>query len=210
MSLTNTDLVFNQRIVIDGTGHVFGVLANIVAKNLSLGAQIVVINTDKIVRAGKLRRNLVERANFMRKRTVTNPSLGPFHHRAPSAVFSRTVRAKMNTDTTRGKKAFRRLSVFDGVPVEFAFVKPIIVPYALATSRFNPQTKSVTLAQICEVFGWTKKDLVDRVTEESLAGAKEVAAIESNIEQLQAQAVEKVQGSAAYKAVSAELAAYGL
>lgn len=207
--IANTDLVFNKRIVIDGTNHVFGILGNVVAKNLLLGAQIVVINADKIQRAGSLRRNLVERRRIIHKKTLTNPKRGPFHHKAPSELFARVIRQKVNYTSARGRKAYNRLTVFDGVPTDFAYVKRACVPYALVQSRFKPTTKSVTLGQICEVFGWTKKALVDRATQESVSRAAEVQKVQDKVDKLYQQAVDKVKASAEYKDLTQKLVALG-
>ncbi|NWY89494.1 RL13A protein, partial [Loxia curvirostra] len=64
---------------------------------------------------------------FLRKRMNTNPSRGPFHFRAPSRIFWRTVRGPspqphllahgmLPHKTKRGQAALERLKVFDGIP----------------------------------------------------------------------------------------------
>ena len=48
---------------------------------------------------------------FLRLRCNVKPSRGPFHFRAPSKIFWRTVRGMLPHKTERGKAALGRLSV---------------------------------------------------------------------------------------------------
>ncbi|KAK2511522.1 hypothetical protein Q9966_016618 [Columba livia] len=68
-------------LVIDGRGHLLGRLAAIVAKQVLL----------------------VKFLAFLRKRMNTNPSRGPFHFRAPSRIFWRTVRAQAHGGSGRAQ-----------------------------------------------------------------------------------------------------------
>lgn len=94
-----------------------GRLASIVAKQILSGHQIVratlsfhplrllacfrvmnLLSTQVITRAeeitisGGLVRQKMKYERFLRKRMNTNPTRGPFHFRAPSRIFWRTVR----------------------------------------------------------------------------------------------------------------------
>lgn len=53
----------------------------------------------------------------MRKQTRFNPTRGgPFHFRAPSKMFWRTVRGMIPHKTARGNAAMERLKTFEGIP----------------------------------------------------------------------------------------------
>ncbi|KAM7134203.1 LOW QUALITY PROTEIN: large ribosomal subunit protein uL13 [Macrochelys suwanniensis] len=79
-------------LVIDGRGHLLGRLAAMVAKQVLLGRKVVVVvRCEGINISGNFYRNKLK-YRFLRKRMNTNPSRGPYHFRAPSRIFWRTVR----------------------------------------------------------------------------------------------------------------------
>lgn len=52
----------------------------------------VVVRAEEISVSGGLVRQKMKYERFLRKRMNTNPVRGPFHFRAPSRIFWRTVR----------------------------------------------------------------------------------------------------------------------
>jgi large subunit ribosomal protein L13Ae len=52
----------------------------------------VVVRAEEISISGGLVRQKMKYERFLRKRMNTNPTRGPFHFRAPSRIFWRTVR----------------------------------------------------------------------------------------------------------------------
>lgn len=52
----------------------------------------VVVRCEEIVLSGGLVRQKRKYEQFLRKRHLTNPLRGPFHYRAPSRIFWRTIR----------------------------------------------------------------------------------------------------------------------
>uniref|UniRef100_A0A8C1HLK9 Large ribosomal subunit protein uL13 n=1 Tax=Cyprinus carpio carpio TaxID=630221 RepID=A0A8C1HLK9_CYPCA len=107
---------FNKVLILDGRGHLLGRLAAIVAKQVLLGHKIVVVRCEGINISGNFYRNKLKYLAFLRKRMNTNPSRGPYHFRAPSRIFWRTVRGMLPHKTKRGQAALERLKVFDGIP----------------------------------------------------------------------------------------------
>ncbi|XDV43197.1 hypothetical protein PO909_011716 [Leuciscus waleckii] len=107
---------FNKVLILDGRGHLLGRLAAIVAKQVLLGHKIVVVRCEGINISGNFYRNKLKYLAFLRKRMNTNPSRGPYHFRAPSRIFWRTVRGMLPHKTKRGQAALDRLKVFDGIP----------------------------------------------------------------------------------------------
>uniref|UniRef100_A0A674J543 Large ribosomal subunit protein uL13 n=1 Tax=Terrapene triunguis TaxID=2587831 RepID=A0A674J543_9SAUR len=81
-------------LVIDGRGHLLGRLAAMVAKQVLLGRKVVVVRCEGINISGNFYRNKLKYLAFLRKRMNTNPSRGPYHFRAPSRIFWRTVRGR--------------------------------------------------------------------------------------------------------------------
>ncbi|XP_020622818.1 60S ribosomal protein L13a-like [Orbicella faveolata] len=83
-----------QSIVIDASGHLLGRLASTIAKSLLTGQRIIVVRCEQVNISGSFYRNKLKYLDFLRKRTNTKPSRGPFHFRAPSRIVWRTVRGK--------------------------------------------------------------------------------------------------------------------
>ena len=110
-----------QTIVVDARAHMLGRLASVVAKQLLSGQHIVrlaahgcerssrqhcvyltmrslslwlqvMVRCEEITISGGLVRQKMKYERFLRKRMNTNPRRGPFHFRAPSRIFWRTVR----------------------------------------------------------------------------------------------------------------------
>ncbi|EDM07405.1 rCG53885, isoform CRA_a [Rattus norvegicus] len=71
----------------------------------------------------------------------TNPSRGPYHFRAPSRIFWRTVRGMLPHKTKRGQAALERLKVLDGIPPPYDKKKRMVVPAALKVVRLKPTRK---------------------------------------------------------------------
>lgn len=66
----------------------------IMAKQVLLGRKVVVVRCEGINSSGNFYRNKLKYLAVLRKRMNTNPSRGPYHFRAPSRIFWRTVRGE--------------------------------------------------------------------------------------------------------------------
>lgn len=95
--------------------------------------------------------------------TRFNPTRGgPFHFRAPSRIFYRTVRGMVPHKTARGASAMERLKVFEGVPPPYDKKKRVVVPQALRVLRLRPGGKYCTVGRLSHEFGWKYQDVVAR------------------------------------------------
>ncbi|TKC53737.1 hypothetical protein EI555_018483 [Monodon monoceros] len=137
-----------QVLVLDGRGHLLGRLAAIVAKQVLLGRKVVVVRCEGINISGNFYRNKLKYLAFLRKRMNTNPSRGPYHFRAPSRIFWRTVRGMLPHKTKRGQAALDRLKVFDGIPPPYDKKKRMVVPAALKVVRLKPTRKFAYLGRL--------------------------------------------------------------
>merc|ERR1719244_2266298 len=106
----------DKPIVIDASGHLTGRLAALIAKTLLTGQRVIVLRCERLVLSGIFFRNKLKYLSFLRKRCNVNPQRGPFHQRAPSKIFHRTVRGMLPVKTARGKKALKLLKTFEGIP----------------------------------------------------------------------------------------------
>lgn len=157
---------FESVIVIDGKGHLLGRLASIVAKQLLSGQKIVVVRTEALNISGEFFRSKLKYHAYLRKMTRYNPTRGgPFHFRAPSRIFYKTVRGMIPHKTARGAAALERLKVFEGVPPPYDKKKKVVVPQALRVLRLQPGRKFCTVGRLSHEVGWKYQDVVARLEE---------------------------------------------
>lgn len=135
------------------------------------GQRVVVVRCESINISGGFYRNKLKVLNFLRKRTNTKPSRGPFHFRAPSRVLWRTVRGMIPHKTKRGSEAMNRLKVFDGVPPPYDREKRMVVPAALRVVRLKPGRKFCRLGRLSHETGWKYQDVVATLEEKRKAKA---------------------------------------
>lgn len=157
---------FEPVITIDGKGHLLGRLASTVAKQLLNGQKIVVVRTEALNISGEFFRAKLKYHAYLRKMTRYNPTRGgPFHFRAPSRIFYKTVRGMIPHKTARGAAALERLKVFEGVPPPYDKVKRVVVPQALRVLRLKPGRKYCTVGRLSHEVGWKYQDVVARLEE---------------------------------------------
>ncbi|RMX36777.1 hypothetical protein pdam_00008961, partial [Pocillopora damicornis] len=162
---------FEKSIVIDASGHLLGRLASTIAKSLLTGQRIVVVRCEQVNISGSFYRNKLKYLDFLRKRTNTKPSRGPFHFRAPSRIVWRTVRGMIPHKSKRGTEAMNRLKVYDGVPTPYDKEKRMVVPSALRVVRLKPGRKYCVLGRLSHEVGWKYKDVLETLEEKRKAKA---------------------------------------
>ncbi|KAL9968832.1 hypothetical protein ACROYT_G020970 [Oculina patagonica] len=162
---------FEKSIVIDASGHLLGRLASTIAKSLLTGQRIIVVRCEQVNISGSFYRNKLKYLDFLRKRTNTKPSRGPFHFRAPSRIVWRTVRGMIPHKTKRGAEAMNRLKVFDGIPPPHDKEKRMVVPSALRVVRLKPGRKYCVLGRLSHEVGWKYKDVLETLEEKRKAKA---------------------------------------
>ncbi|XP_013399282.1 60S ribosomal protein L13a isoform X2 [Lingula anatina] len=150
----------SKPLLIDARGHLLGRLASIVAKTLLQGQRVVVLRCEGINISGNFYRNKLKYLEFLRKRTNSNPSKGPYHFRSPSKIFWRTVRGMIPHKLTRGKDAMDRMKVFEGIPPPYDKQKRMVVPAALKVLRMNPRRKFCNLNRLSHEVGWKYQGVV--------------------------------------------------
>jgi large subunit ribosomal protein L13 len=102
--------------VINADGHILGRLASHVAKMLLLNERIIIVNAEKVIISGKKRKiidHYKERSNI---HTHTNPIRGPFWPKRADNFVQRTIRGMLPWKKDRGRQAYKRLKVYEGVP----------------------------------------------------------------------------------------------
>ncbi|XP_046848971.1 60S ribosomal protein L13a-like [Xenia sp. Carnegie-2017] len=179
---------FEKQIIIDGSGHLLGRLASTVAKSILAGQRIVVVRCEDINISGNFYRNKLKYLDFLRKRMNTKPSRGPFHFRAPSKIFWRTVRGMIPHKTKRGMEALNRMKVFEGVPPPYDKMKRMVVPSALRVIRLKPGRRYCVLGRLSHEVGWKYQDVVKTLEEKRKAKSAVYYQHKKNLLKLKAQA----------------------
>ncbi|CAD6187839.1 unnamed protein product [Caenorhabditis auriculariae] len=150
----------NKTIVIDGKDHLLGRLASTVAKNLLQGEKVVVLRCEEIAISGNFHRSKLKYLSFLRKRLNINPSRGPFHYRAPSKIFWRTVRGMLPHKTIHGTAALKNLRTYEGVPSQYNNNKKFNVPSANRVLCLEPRRKFCRVGRLSHEVGWQYQDVV--------------------------------------------------
>lgn len=134
--------------IINADGLILGRLASIVAKRLLKGEAIVIVNAEKAVISGKRRSKVMESKAFLE---VGSPGRGPFHYRRPDRILRKTVRGMLPYRQPKGKQAYKRLSVYIGIPKEFKEQKIEVLADVKATKLKCPY---FTLGEFAKEIGW--------------------------------------------------------
>ncbi|CAI8014520.1 60S ribosomal protein L13a [Geodia barretti] len=157
---------FEKQILIDGSGHLLGRLASVVAKAILQGQRIVLVRCEEINISGSFYRNKLKYLKFLKLRCNVKPSRGPFHLRAPSRIFWRTVRGMIPHKTKRGAEALNRLKVYEGIPPPYDKKKRMVVPCALRVLRLKPGRKYCVLGRLSHEVGWKYQRLKAKAAKE--------------------------------------------
>lgn len=158
--------MFSGPIVVDGKGHLIGRLASIIAKELLNGQEVVVVRCEEIEISGTRHRNRRNFQNYLQKRTNTNPKWGPFHHRAPRMILTKTIRGMLPRKTKRGEEAMGKFKAYEGVPPDYAKVKKMVVPEALRITHLRPSSKYTKIGTLAGEMGWKYGALIRKMEEQ--------------------------------------------
>ena len=102
--------------VYDGENKILGRLASQITQDLLDGEEVRVVNAEKIFVTGR-KKELYQ--IYKEKRERGKQRKGPYYPRRPERIFKRTVRGMLPYQQPRGRKAFKRLRAYIGVPSEF-------------------------------------------------------------------------------------------
>merc|ERR1711998_764005 len=197
--------MFEKVVVVDCRGHLLGRMASIIAKELLRGQKVVCVRCEDINISGSFIRNKLKFLQFLRKRTNTNPTHGPFHYRAPSRILHRVIRGMIPHKSKRGALALERLKTFEGVPPPYDKMKRMVVPDAVRTTRLRPGRNYTNLGRLSSEVGWTYLDTVKKLEGQRVAAGKSFYEAKKKAAAAKAKATAK----ANLKEVTPVLAAHG-
>jgi len=179
-------------LIIDARDHILGRLAATVAKHLLMGTKIYILRCERIVMAGHMIRSTLKFRSYFRHRMSSNPKKGPYHYRAPSRIFYRTVRGMLKHSTARGQNCMRMLHCYDGMPPRFQHIRKVRVISAYRALRLDPNRPFTRLGAVCSKFGWRHGPLLIKLEDKRREKQKAVWTVHKEITQLKKQAISTV------------------
>jgi large subunit ribosomal protein L13 len=105
-----------KEYVIDCDSKILGRLASGVAKLLLQGHRVILVNAEKAAMSGHPTQLA---ASYKRKLELVdkaNPEHSPYWSRRPDLLVKRIIRGMLPYKRPKGKEAFKRLTVYVGVP----------------------------------------------------------------------------------------------
>ncbi|WP_456368948.1 50S ribosomal protein L13 [Thermococcus sp.] len=137
--------------IINAEGLILGRLASKVAKMLLEGEEVIIVNAEKAIITGNREDIFAKYKQRTELRTRTNPKRGPFYPKRSDEIVRRTVRGMLPWKTDRGRKAFKRLKVYVGVPKEFEGKEFETISEAHMSRLSTP--KYVTVGEVAKFLG---------------------------------------------------------
>ncbi|MCK4633700.1 50S ribosomal protein L13 [Candidatus Bathyarchaeota archaeon] len=134
---------------INANNLILGRMATVIAKRLLNGETIIILNSEKTVISGK-RSSRVKEAK--RKLEIGHPRKGPYWPRRPDRYVRRTIRGMLPYKKPKGKESYRRLKVFNGVPLKYKDQNIETINDASAEKLKCPY---ITVGELTKEIGWT-------------------------------------------------------
>ncbi len=106
--------------VVDASNLIVGRLASVVAKELLQGEKVVIVRAEEGVITGSKTATLEKYLHRRQRKSIVNPARhGPFFPRRPEGIIRRAVRGMLPYKKPRGRRAYKNLRVFTGLPREY-------------------------------------------------------------------------------------------
>ena len=136
-------------MIINAENLILGRMAAIIANQALLGEKIDIINVEKAVVTGKPAEILEHyKQKFHRGYALS----GPYFQRHPEKLVRRTIRGMLPYKQEKGKKAFKNIKCYIGIPKELEGKKAETLEKA--NVKNIKKTKYITIKQISQSLGW--------------------------------------------------------
>ncbi|QQG38553.1 MAG: 50S ribosomal protein L13 [Candidatus Woesearchaeota archaeon] len=136
-------------MILDATDLILGRFATVVAKKALLGEEVFIVNCEKVVVTGS-KKDVLGKYKWYRE--VGGDALkGPFFPRRSDLVVKRTIRGMLPHKQEKGKKAFKRIRCYYGVPKGLEGKKFETIKEADVSNMQN--LKYIYLNEICKELG---------------------------------------------------------
>lgn len=138
-------------IVINAQDMILGKVASHVAKELLKKEEVVILNAEHIVITGN-KKEIMEK--YLKRRSIKpkqNPSHRPKWPRVPNLLVRRVVRGMLPYSSSRGREAYKRLRVEEGIPEKY---KDKISTNNYDKLKSKCLKKFITIKKLCESLGY--------------------------------------------------------
>ncbi|MBN2127057.1 MAG: 50S ribosomal protein L13 [Candidatus Diapherotrites archaeon] len=135
-------------VVIDGNELVMGRACSEIAKILSKGAKVDLINSEKIIILGTKKDIFAKYTVRRNMKGKGNPEIGPKFPRTTQGIFKRSLRG-MLPKTARGREMLKKFKAYTGIPKEFEGKEK----KELMHSKANSLHKFITLKELSSLLG---------------------------------------------------------
>jgi ribosomal protein uL13 len=106
------------RIIIDGTGAVFGRICSFTAKKALEGNEVIIVNSEKTIMTGN-KKDTIAKYSSVRKKGGHSQK-GPKLSNVPHMILKRAIRGMLPDHRKgQGKETLKRIKCYDGIPEEF-------------------------------------------------------------------------------------------
>ena len=103
-------------MIIDGSNLILGRLASFAAKKALMGEEIIIVNSENVLITGN-KKDIFE--EYKHKIDLGYVYKGPFWAKSPHLLVRRTIRGMLPFKQDRGRKAYKNIKCYLGVPNEF-------------------------------------------------------------------------------------------
>ncbi|MEM2942102.1 MAG: 50S ribosomal protein L13 [Candidatus Bathyarchaeia archaeon] len=125
-------------VVIDAANLVLGRVLSYAAKRALEGQDVVLLNVSKAVISGR-KQSIVQRAKTkLRTRTLASQEKGPRHPRRAETYARRALRGMLPFKKPLGKRAYKRVRIYAGIPSGYEKIPPQKIPGADASKLRCP------------------------------------------------------------------------
>lgn len=135
-------------MIIDATNLILGRLASFAAKHALLGENVEIINCENAVITGNRSTTLNANLHKLERGSRTR---GPFTNKMPDRFVKRAIRGMLPYKKEHGKKAFKRIKCYIGVPDHLKDKKPEQLKQ-MDISKLTVM-KYTTIKEICKILG---------------------------------------------------------
>lgn len=104
-----------KKIIVDGSGAVFGRLCSFAAKKALEGHEVIIVNSEKTIMTGN-KKDIIEKYGSLRKKGGHSQK-GPKYSKIPYMMLKRGIKGMLpDFRKGQGKEAFKRVKCYDDIP----------------------------------------------------------------------------------------------